>query len=385
MWSNMGMMIVSRSTLVLLSLFSLATEASSFSTTSPPTVRPWKAVVSSGATRARQLTLPVVVSGGSLLSSSAVSGALALRGGSTVAFASYAGAGLGRDAACAAFGLVGATVWLKLWTMLAARGAVDPKLSRKIVHSGSAPLFMLTWPFFSDQPEARFVAALVPTAFMCRLLLARQGKQPELVKAISRSGDDREATGGPFLYVVVLIALTLGAWRDSLLAVVAISEMALGDGLADIVGRRFGARTGKWPALFTGGVQSSKSYAGSAAFAVGGFLGSLGLAAWFSRFGCLDLAGFATAPFARGAGVASWLNPAPQAGSLAAKLALLSLMVAAVELLPIGDDNLTVPAAACVLTAAFLGGGQAMGFALAALLAVVAVLDRRGGAGSASS
>ena len=113
--------------------------------------------------------------------------------------------------------------------------------------------------------------------------------------------------------------------------------------------------------------------------------GSLGLAAWFSRFGCLDLAGFATAPFARGAGVASWLNPAPQAGSLAAKLALLSLMVAAVELLPIGDDNLTVPAAACVLTAAFLGGGQAMGFALAALLAVVAVLDRRGGAGSASS
>ena len=96
MWSNMGMMIVSRSTLVLLSLFSLATEASSFSTTSPPTVRPWKAVVSSGATRARQLTLPVVVSGGSLLSSSAVSGALALRGGSTVAFASYAGAGLRR-------------------------------------------------------------------------------------------------------------------------------------------------------------------------------------------------------------------------------------------------------------------------------------------------
>lgn len=285
--------------------------------------------------------------------------------------AATAGAGLGRDVACALFGLVGATLWLKLWTILAARGAVDPKLSRKVVHSGSAPLFMLTWPFFSGHPRARYVAALVPTAFMCRLLLARQGKQPELVKAISRSGDSKEATGGPFLYVLVLIATTLVAWRDSLISVVAISEMALGDGLADIVGRRFG-KTGKWPAFFAkgGGVQS-KSYAGSAAFAAGGFLGSLGLAAWFAKFGCLNLAGFTSSSPA-----AAWLSPAPHTGSLVAKVAVLSLVTACVELLPLGDDNLTVPAAAAALTAAFLGGGQAAGFALAGGFAAAALLLR---------
>ena len=289
-----------------------------------------------------------------------------LRGGATASIAttsqlgaSLAMADISRDAACAAFGLVGATVWLKLWTVLAAKGAVDPKLSRKIVHSGSAPLFMLTWPFFSGTAHARFVAALVPAAFMCRLLLARYGKQPELVKAISRSGDDSEATGGPFLYVLVLIALTLGAWRDSLISVVAVSQMALGDGFADIIGRRFG-KAGKWPACFGMRVHS-KSFAGSAAFFVSGFLGSLGLVAWFNHFGCLSLPGFSSQ-------AGNLLHWAPYSGSLTAKLFLISLVVSAVELVPIGDDNLTVPAASIILTTTFLGGNRSAGFLMATML-----------------
>ncbi len=45
---------------------------------------------------------------------------------------------------------------------------------------------------------------------------------------------------GPLYYCIVLIFVALLCWRDSPAGVVAISLMCGGDGLADIVGRRFG-------------------------------------------------------------------------------------------------------------------------------------------------
>lgn len=57
---------------------------------------------------------------------------------------------------------VAATIWLKLWTILAQSGAVDSKDSRKFIHCGSGPLFLLLWPFFSADPSARLLAAGVP-------------------------------------------------------------------------------------------------------------------------------------------------------------------------------------------------------------------------------
>jgi hypothetical protein len=96
--------------------------------------------------------------------------ALLLRGGTAAALLAP------RDALCAMVGLIGASGWLGLWTTLAAANKVEPKLSRKIVHTGSAPLFLLTWPFFSESSTARFVAAAVPCVFALRLVKARAGK-----------------------------------------------------------------------------------------------------------------------------------------------------------------------------------------------------------------
>lgn len=226
-----------------------------------------------------------------------------------------------RDPVCVVGGLIGATVWLKFWTTLARRNLIDPKVSRKMVHCGSAPLFLMTWPFFSSTPEARLWACIVPGVSTTRLLLAGLGRQEELVKAISRSGKRSEAFGGPFLYCCVLFAATALFWRDSAVGIVAVCQMAAGDGAADIVGRKFGQV--KWPGF------ANKSVAGSTAFVVAGFLVCFGLLHWLQWFGCLTLA-----------------DP----DMLVPKLLLISVACAAVELVPKVDDNITVPLAAALLT-----------------------------------
>ena len=105
--------------------------------------------------------------------------AIALRGGASVVAALPTVPT--RDLGCLLFGLVGATAWLKIWTTLASMGYMDPKVSRKVVHCGSAPLFMLTWPFYSASSQARLVAALVPMVSMIKLLLAGYGRNDKLV------------------------------------------------------------------------------------------------------------------------------------------------------------------------------------------------------------
>lgn len=77
-----------------------------------------------------------------------------------------------------------------------------------------------------------------------------------------RSGNQNEALGGPFLYVLILFTSILLFWRDSPVGIVALSAMAAGDGLADLVGRRYGKNNKWW-------FNPDKSIAGTAAFWVG--------------------------------------------------------------------------------------------------------------------
>lgn len=77
-----------------------------------------------------------------------------------------------------------------------------------------------------------------------------------------RSGDRGELLRGPLYYVLALIAATLLFWRDSPAGLLAISVMSGGDGLADIVGRRWGGNRLPWNA--------AKSWAGSGGMLLGG-------------------------------------------------------------------------------------------------------------------
>lgn len=212
--------------------------------------------------------------------------------------------------------------WLRLNDFAAHRGWVSSRLSRKIIHIGTGPLFVLCWLLFTDSPSSRYLAALVPLAITLQFLLVGAGviRDEAAVKAMSRSGDRREILRGPLLYGIVFVLLTILYWYDSPTGIVALMLLCGGDGLADIAGRRFGVKKLPW--------NHGKSWAGSLGMLAGGWI-------------------FATAILA----VYVSLRFLP--GSLAAYLpaiTLIALAGALVESLPLRDiDNLTITLAAVVL------------------------------------
>ncbi len=98
-----------------------------------------------------------------------------------------------RDSGAALLSSVLALIFVKTITMLAAKNILQPRDSRKIIHTLSAPLFMLVWPLFSDLWGARLFAASVPLLQAVRLWLAGMNQggadSNELAGAISRSGE----------------------------------------------------------------------------------------------------------------------------------------------------------------------------------------------------
>lgn len=73
--------------------------------------------------------------------------------------------------------------------------------------------------------------------------------------------DRTELLRGPLYYVVIMTAATMVFWRQSPVGMMVISLMCGGDGLADIVGRKFGSA--KLP------FNRTKSWAGSLAMFAG--------------------------------------------------------------------------------------------------------------------
>jgi len=64
-----------------------------------------------------------------------------------------------------------ALAFLRLMDFCAHRGWLESRLSRKLIHIGTGPLFVLCWLFYPDAPEARWLAALVPFAITAQFAL----------------------------------------------------------------------------------------------------------------------------------------------------------------------------------------------------------------------
>ncbi|KAL3909873.1 MAG: hypothetical protein SGARI_002384 [Bacillariaceae sp.] len=234
-----------------------------------------------------------------------------------------------RDAVATGLAAVLAVVLVKGITYGKEHGYYNSKVGRKLNHTLAAPLFILFYPAFSHAEGARFFAGLVSASNMLRLYLAGTGQaESSLASTISRSGDKAEALGGPFIYVCWLQAMIWCFWRSSFVGVVAMATMAAGDGMADLVGRKFG-QNNKWS--FSDG---SKSKVGTLAFGVSAFLVNFGLCEWLIATGCLE----------------STLGMT----DLAVRLLLISFVTAFVELIPFGDDNYTVPGCAALMAALLL-------------------------------
>jgi phytol kinase len=159
-----------------------------------------------------------------------------------------------------------AIAFLRLMDFIAHRGWIDSKTSRKLIHIGTGPIFVLCWLMFPDQPVSRWLAALVPLLITVQFALVGTGlmKDEAAVKAMSRSGDRREILRGPLFYGIMFVAITVIYWKDSLIGIPALMMMCGGDGIADIVGRRIRSAKLSW--------SPEKSVAGTASVFVGGWL-----------------------------------------------------------------------------------------------------------------
>ena len=149
---------------------------------------------------------------------------------------------LAQDAAATAITFSVSLLWLRLVDWLVARGLLAQKLSRKIIHIGTGPPYILCWNLFSSAPYAAWLAALVPLAITAQFTLVGLGwlQDDAAVRAITRTGNRREMLRGPLLYGLTFVVCTVVFWRHSPLGILALMLLCGGDGLADIAGRRWG-------------------------------------------------------------------------------------------------------------------------------------------------
>ena len=239
-----------------------------------------------------------------------------------------------RDATATAATIFGSLLWVKLFDQLAKNEVLEAKLSRKLVHVTSGTFFAITWCLFGDQWYSKVFATIVPSLQALRLFAIGSGliENKNAVRAVSREGGKEELLYGPFYYTIVLMLTTLLFWRESPVGFLVVSTMCGGDGVADIVGRRLGKNGKKWPKPF----DERKSFAGSAAMVVAGFLFTVSLTHLFGVLGYF--------PNDRVFG-------GPDDVGYYVVIALVCVSCAIVEALPASkiDDNISVAAVAAAL------------------------------------
>lgn len=215
-----------------------------------------------------------------------------------------------------------AFLWLRINDFIAHKGWVSSELSRKIIHIGTGPIFIVCWLLFPEMKWSPYLAAIVPLIITLQFALVGFGviKDPAAVKAMSRSGQRSEILRGPLYYGLVFVILTIVFWRETPIGIVALMTLCGGDGLADIVGKRLGRISLPW--------SKRKTVFGSVTMFFGSFLFSLGIL-WIYLSN-----GYFTPP------ISNYFLP----------IAIISLLATLVESLPFNDiDNLTVPATAVLI------------------------------------
>ncbi|UCE14574.1 MAG: phosphatidate cytidylyltransferase [Candidatus Heimdallarchaeota archaeon] len=137
---------------------------------------------------------------------------------------------------------IGFNFWLRK------KGITSQYVTRKLIHFSAGPTLLLSFIFYSGQWFSPYIASLAPGLFVLLFLLIGFGivKSEHFVKSMSRSEDPRELLRGTFYYVITGVFVTIFCWTSypitenvsSPVSIVVVSTMAIGDGLADIVGRK---------------------------------------------------------------------------------------------------------------------------------------------------
>lgn len=213
-------------------------------------------------------------------------------------------------------------LWMRLINLLAEKQIISSTVSRKFVHIGTGPLFIICWLLFPDHVISRYLAAIVPLLIVLQVLLVGLGKMKDhaSVQSMARTGERNELLKGPLFYGIVFVLITLFFWK-SIHAIFALTMLCGGDGLADLIGSRIRSRKIPWA--------QKKTVLGSLSMFIGGFLLTILIIALIND-------GFVGIHPVR-----IYLLP----------LLLISLVATIVESITPSDyDNLTIPASALIFS-----------------------------------
>ena len=127
---------------------------------------------------------------------------------------------------------------------------VSQIITRKFVHIFAGPIFVVTWMLFSGEIISHYIAVIVPLLFVLQFVAIGTGfmKNESFVVSMSRTGDPRELLEGTLYYSIVMVLMTFfwfyvpstGIENANPTALLIIGCVSGGDGLADIIGRKFG-------------------------------------------------------------------------------------------------------------------------------------------------
>ncbi len=218
-------------------------------------------------------------------------------------------------------------------------GKLSINVSRKVIHTFAAPIYIFFFPFYSGNWYSPIIASIVPLIFALKFLTIGLGiaKDEAFVNTMSRSGDPRELLRGTFYYTLVMIFIPLLWWTHPI-SIAAFSILAFGDGFADIIGRNYGKVKIKVPA----GKKTLEGSLGGMFFM--GFLLTFLMVALYGLMGAQIYYNGAIVYTYTLSSAVQWLFP----------LLILALVGMLVELVSPKDiDNILIPAAV-VITAIVL-------------------------------
>lgn len=211
-------------------------------------------------------------------------------------------------------------------------GALSTVVTRKVIHTFAAPLWVLTWLLFSGSIFSRFLAIIVPLIFVLQFTAIGTGKMQneDFVRSMSRSGDPRELLGGTLYYAFLMVVIGI-LWfyvpmdgnlaNATPLALIVFGCLAGGDGFADVIGRKYGGEK----KFGVGGAE--KTIAGVIGMFIGSFLFSFVLLFFFS----FEVPAFAPL-------------------TLLVPILIVSIVATIVEAItPKGLDNITITLAAIIM------------------------------------
>ena len=150
---------------------------------------------------------------------------------------------------------------------LAVKKGFPQDLSRKVVHV-AAGSWLIFWLFYDSSHWTKYLN--ITAAFIWTILLLVKGFTAKVddkaVKTMTRTGDRSELLRGP-LYFTLVMNLLGTVFYSTPFALTAMGFLTWGDGLAPVVGTRYGKHSYK--------VFSNKTIEGSIAFFVFGLAGAI--------------------------------------------------------------------------------------------------------------